>query len=403
MNAAVTGGMVANIFTYGALGLTLIAEVFVAKSFGAGNRKEAAQPVWQMIWFSAATVLIFLPATYWGHWFVPVEQFHGQALDYFQSWMIFGPFFPLVGALSAFFIGIGRVKIIMLVTIIGNLFNVIADYFLVFGYNDVIPAMGARGAAFSTGVAQIIEASILFLFFFSSNNRKVFATLDMRFRPSLFRKCLNVGGPNALGHMIETAAWALTLRLMAIKGDAYVTTLAIGQNLHLLFAFLSQGLQKAVITIAANLMGQKNEHLMGKLIRSALVMLSMIAAALFIPLAIYPDPIVGVFLLDEFKSQSDLFEIARKTGVWVWIFIVADSLVWVQAGVLTAYHDTKFIMFTNAASAWCLAVMPTYYFVYHFDASPYYGWVVINFYGFSNALFFTWRAHYIRKRRNIVV
>lgn len=393
MNASVTAGMAANIFSLGALGIAVVAEVFVGKRNGAGMIEKAAEPAWQMIWFSCATIIIFLPcALLLTPYLVPVEQFNGQAVHYFKIWMFFGPFFPMAGAMSAFFIGIGRVKIITVATIVSNLANVVLDYAFIFGVEDVLRPMGVTGAALATGLSQTLQVAILGAVFLSRHYRQKYKTNKFGFQWELFKHCLKIGSPSAIGHMIEIGAWAFILRLMALEGDAYITSFAIGQNLTILFAFLSQGLQKGVLAVAANLVGANESELMPKLMRSAMTLLMLIVALLLVPLVVYPDPLVNLFLLDEGVNREELFAFAKATGLWVWLFIFLDGIVWIMAGVLTAYSDTKFIMLANALAAWLFAVLPTYFFICVLKAPPHFVWVITNVYAMLNAMLFSMRA-----------
>lgn len=404
MNAAVTASMAANVFTLGALGIAVIAEVFVGKRNGAGERDKAAEPTWQMIWFSLATSVMFVPCALWlSPYVVPAEQFQGQAVDYFRIWMLFGAFFPMAGALSAFFIGIGHVKIITVATVISNLTNIVLDFVFIFGVGDLNPSLGVRGAALATGIAQALQVVILGVWFLQKSHRETYRTDNFRLQWALFKDCLKLGCPSAVGHMIEIAAWAFILRLMATEGPAHITTLAIGQNLTILFAFLSQGLQKGVLAVAANLVGAKTTELMPKLIRSALLLIMVIGAVLFVPLVVYPDPIVNIFLLDDGFNRDELFAFAKATGLWVWLYILLDGTVWIMAGVLTAYADTKFIMVANAVAAWCLAVAPTYVVICLLKSPPQQVWTIMNLYALLNALFFVGRAMILLTRRPFLV
>ncbi len=393
MNAAVTAGLVANVFSLGAVAIAVIAEVFVGKLNGAKEFAQAARPSWQMIWFSVFSAGIFVPcALSLSRYLVPAEEFSGMAQDYFRVWMLFGPFFPMAGALSAFFIGIGRVKIVTAATLASNLLNVVLDIVLVFGVDGIIRPMGIEGAALATGIAQISQVAMLAGVFFNQANRQKFKTADFRFDKQLFMQCLKIGGPSAIGHMIEISAWAFIVQLLAYKGATHVTALTVGQNALILFAFLSQGLQKGVMAIAANLYGQKAYALMPRLIRSAMCLLALCAAVLFLPLVAFPDTVVHIFLRDAALGQDEVFQAARACGIWVWLFIVLDCIVWVMAGILTAYGDTKFIMVANALLAWSLAVLPTWVFVCLLESPPHYCWAIMNLYAVANALIFSWRA-----------
>lgn len=399
MNAGITAGMAANVFLFGFLAIALIAEVFVGKKNGAGRYKEASRPVWQMIWFSLASAAIFWPFAFWlSHLFVPAEEFSGMATTYFQLLMYFGPLFPLVGALSGFFIGVGKTRLVSIAAIVGNLVNVVSDTSLVFGYGDIVPELGVAGAAIGTGIAQFIQVFILFLAFFSHNNRKKYGTTNYGFDRHIMLDCLKVGTPSSIGHMIEIAAWAILLRLMAQAGDDYITLVAFGQSMHVLFAFATEGLQKGVTTIAANLIGGDETRKLKKLVKSALRFLLIIMAILFIPLVIYPDPIIQVFLLDEFQSQRAVYDLSRLTGIFVWGYLFLDGMVWIFAGILTAFGDTKFIMVVNALLAWAFALLPTYIFINVLHGPAYLSWLFTNLYAFMNMILFWRRSLSIQKR-----
>ena len=60
-NAAVKAATLGWAFLFGASSLAAIAEVFVAQYNGAGEKKRLGEPVWQMIWFSLATSVCFVP------------------------------------------------------------------------------------------------------------------------------------------------------------------------------------------------------------------------------------------------------------------------------------------------------------------------------------------------------
>jgi MATE family multidrug resistance protein len=398
MNAGITAGMAANVFIFGSIGVALICEVFVGKRNGAGQFSLAASPAWQMVWFSVATIVIFVPSALCARVFVPSDQFDGMAIIYFKILMLFGPLFPMAAALNGFFIGIGQTKIVSIVAIIGNIINVVVDVALVFGVGDIIPALGIAGAAIGTVVAQALQVIILFAVFLRAKNREKYHTHRCHFDRALLVEGIKVGGPSSLGHMVEMAAWAIVLRLMAIAGESYITLLAFGQSMHMLFAFATEGIQKGVTTIAANMIGAGEIRLLDKLVSSALKFLGIVMLALLIPLVVYPDPIVQIFLLDEFNSQREIYDLARFTGILVWLYLFADGMVWIFAGILTAFSDTKFIMVVNALAAWFFALVPIYIFIDRMKGPPYLAWVLINLYAVMNAFFFWRRSISIRKQ-----
>jgi MATE family multidrug resistance protein len=171
MVAVSTVGMVFTIFQFAGISVASIAEVYVGKYNGANEGDKIGPLVWQMIWFSLITAIVFIPVgLFCGKLFLPEEYYH-HGLLYFKTIMIFGPLFPLVAALSSFFIGQGKVKIITLSTLVVNIINIIFAYVFIFGIEGVIPAMGTFGAALALGFSILLQAIFLFAVFINKKYR----------------------------------------------------------------------------------------------------------------------------------------------------------------------------------------------------------------------------------------
>src|SRR5215467_289720 len=104
MNAAVVADLVFNIFQFGVLGIASISEVFVGQFNGAKKYRRMGEVVWQMVWFSLATVIFFVPMSLFaGPYLIPQAEYIADGVPFFKWIMIFGPFFPLHAALASFF------------------------------------------------------------------------------------------------------------------------------------------------------------------------------------------------------------------------------------------------------------------------------------------------------------
>jgi len=391
MNAAATAGMVAVIFLYGPATITSIAEVFVGQFNGAGEYRKTASPVWQMLWFSAALVPFYLALTTWGGpYLLPEYHYVDEGLPYFQWVLYFGAAVPAIAALSSFFVGIGKTRYVMAVTIFGNLANIILDPILIFGYFGLTEPLGARGAAIATGVSQLSQVVIFFALFLTRQYKEKYGTTLCRFDPQLFLRCLKVGVPSSIGHMFEWTAWAITLRMMAFAGEHYLTIATIGQSMYMLVAFGVEGVQKAVTTLTANRIGAKKEAGIWKVWQSGVKLLLLSAIPFGILLIGYPDPIIREFLSTE-TPPSDvalLFPLLRLTAAGVFAYYIFDGLTWITIGVLTAAEDTWFVMWINAMTAWFFGMAPILFFLVVLNWSPVWYFFFMSFYGASNALIF---------------
>jgi MATE family multidrug resistance protein len=209
MNAASAAALFCMVFQYGAIGITSVAEVFVGQYNGSKRYNIVASPVWQMIWFSIMLFpIFFLVAKFTGSFFLPDYHFKDFGLPYFQWILYFNVFVAISTSLASFFIGIGKVKLITIVTIISNILNILLDLILIFGIKNFIPPLATKGAAIATGISQVFQVILLFFFFLNKKNNKKYKTHHLRFKPKLIIKCLKVGAPSAIGHVNNPMAKA---------------------------------------------------------------------------------------------------------------------------------------------------------------------------------------------------
>ncbi|MBP9694236.1 MAG: MATE family efflux transporter [Alphaproteobacteria bacterium] len=393
MNAAASAGMMASLFTYGAYSIAVIAEIFVGQYNGAGEYKKTGRAVWQMIYFSLLLSVLFVPIAYFeADAFLP-EILEEEGRTFFRISLGFGSLTPLIGALTAFYIGRGKAIYVTVTALIANGFNAIAAYLLIFGIEGWFEPMGTKGAAIGTVSACAFEVLLLGCVFLSKYNRTHYNTHDYRFDWSIFKKCLRIGSPGAIGHTIEVGAWAALFPIVVSKGLAYTTILTIGQTIFILFIFLMEGLQKGVTSIASNLIGAKDHKLISRLLKNAVIVHFGIVVLLAIPLLLFPESLIELFFSENSTVSNP--EVILKYGTralfWVWVFCAIDGLTWAIAGVFTSAGDTTFIMLSNAFTSWGFAVLPLYFVIQIYDVSPSFSWQLTAFYGAMNLLFFTFR------------
>lgn len=391
MNAAAAAGTVIAVFQYGAATITSIAEVFVGQFNGAKDYRRVAAPAWQMLWFSLATLVIFFCVAHWcGPYLLPTYHYADHGLPYYQWLLYFGAATPAIAALSGFFVGIGKTRHVMVITIVGNLLNVILDPILIFGVNGLFLPMGTKGAAIATGIsllAQLIAFGIIFL---SQNYREKYGTTAWQLDIPLLLRCLKVGVPNAVGHMIEWSAWALSMRMMAAVSEHHLTVTTIGQSMYMLVAFGFEGVQKAVTTIAANLIGARKFEAIWSVWRAGIQLLIISAIPFGLLMFFSPDTIISKFLSTE-TPPSDvvlLTSLLRIAAIGVLLYYLVDGFTWISVGILTAAEDTWFVMWVNALTAWLCGLMPVLLCMVYLQWSPSWYFFLISFYGTCNAFIF---------------
>lgn len=391
MNAAVVAGLVFSIFQFGAMGIAAVSEVFVGQYNGANKYRKIGEPVWQMIWFSLMTSLFFIPMGLWaGQLFIPNPEYAADGIPFFKWMMLFGPAFPLVTALSSFFVGRGSVTLVMITTVLSNVLNILLDFLLIFGVQDLIPAMGASGAAIATGASQAVQAILLVAIFLHRRHREKHGTGEWVFKPKLFWQVLKVGFPSAMSSIIELSAWSVLAQILASKSDAHITLYSIGDSFFVLFTFGFWGLQKGITTVVANYIGAGREDLKGKCLVSGIKIVVAIMLLFSIPLCFFPEALVNQFLNPEasLEMNQELMAYATIAMRWLWLYFILDAISWLICGVLTAAGDTKFVMIMNSISAWVFAIIPSYFIFTYLNTSPVVTWIICAGYGLLNSFSF---------------
>lgn len=370
-NAAVVATTLGWAFIFGWIVLANISEVFVAQFNGAGLHKQMGKPVWQMIWLAALSVFFFLPVSYWGTTAIYGNGFEtAYERDYFSIMMMYGPFYPLFGALSGFFIGQGKTRLITYVVIVANIVNIALDQLLIFGVEGWIPSLGIKGAAISTSVATIIQSAILLVAFFSKKHREAHGTLNWKFNFSQFSDCIKIGLPNAIFLVFEILGFAVFYALMKDMGIHYITVVGICQSMWIMFAFFAEGIHKATITVVGNFIGAGKIHLIPQVMKAGLKMNGLYFALMTICVAF------GVqFVIHQFLPNADADFVKNIRGpleaclYFMAIYMFFEGLRYQFGAVLTAAGDTIFLFIAGTTMVWMFIVLPVYLYVVPTGAS----------------------------------
>ncbi|HLW67737.1 MAG TPA: MATE family efflux transporter, partial [Gemmataceae bacterium] len=200
------------------------AATFVAQYLGAGRRTRIGPAVWQAIYFSIVTGLLFLllvplaPQLFAlsGHSLVMQEL----EVRYFRTICFATLPLLLIASVSSFFAGRGQTWPVLWMNVLGMVVEIPVGCLLIYGLGP-FPALGITGAGLATVTASWASAFFGLALFLRKEYRKEFATLTgWRPEPALFLRLLRFGLPNGLQFSLD--AWAFTIFLLLIgrMGDA---------------------------------------------------------------------------------------------------------------------------------------------------------------------------------------
>ncbi len=359
MNAAALGGSFSSITLFLGIGITQVANIFVGQYNGAKEYLKIGRPVWQMIYFSLILIIFFVPLGYFcDHLGLFPPIYFNEGVNYLSPLLIFGWLPALSSALAAFFIGRGKSTVVIMVFFLGNIINCFLDFILIFGVNDIIPAMGAKGAAYATIMGEIFFIISFATIFLKKNYREKYGTLDYKFRLKLFCNCIKVGFPLSMGMITSQIGWLLMMICFSKTSRELATCESIGVLLWMFFIFCAQGCARSLTALSSNLIGkglQKEiENLLMLFLKSNICLFIVFS----IPLIFYQDFILN-FVIDVNDNTAYLRSELSSLMVLIWFTLLLDGMYYLICGVLNAGGDTKFPMFLEISSLWIIAVIPT--------------------------------------------
>lgn len=392
-NAAVAATTFAWSFIFGWMSLAGISEVFVAQYNGANLRHKMGEPVWQMIWLSLASWLFFLPLSCWG-----TDVFFGSGTesalerDYFSIMLLFGPFYVFYASLCGFFVGQGKTALITWVVVFANFFNIFMDWILIFGVEGWIPSYGVKGAAIATSLATLFQGVILGAVFLKKKNRLECGVSLWKPRIKPMMECIRVGLPSSIFIVTEFLAFGCYYLIMKEKGMAYITVAGVCQGMFILFIFFGEGIGKATMAIAGNMIGAGRSFLIPRVMKAGMVLnlcfLCSVMAFVILgsPLIISQLlPLVDPIFLDEIGPSLQFSLILCVFGLFF------ESFRMQFAGILTASGDTLFLLTNGAWLVWVFMWLPVYLFIAQGSAPVEAGTFILLCYSLLACLVYLWR------------
>ena len=281
LNAVNISGNFFAVFSFLFIGITDTAEVYVGQYNGAGNYNRLASPVWQMLYFSLATSLIFFPIAYFSDILNLLPSYYFDDGVIYQKIMMYGgPLFPMFTGLAAFFVGQGRAKVVTLSIICGSCLNIVLDYVLIYGVKGIIPSLGTVGAALATVISQAIQNLMLIIALCSKKNRKI-TLRSCKFDKEIFFGCIKIGAPISVSNFLVLLAWYFVQSMVANLSKEDATIYSISVSRYMLAISLGEGLSKATSTVIANLIG-KGSLVETKTAYKKFLILALIASGFFV-------------------------------------------------------------------------------------------------------------------------
>lgn len=332
-------------------GLVTYLSTFVAQYDGAGRPHRIGLVLWQAVWLSVAAcplVLATIPAAPWAFILLGHEPDVASAETVYYQTLTFGAGGTLLStAFAAFFIGLGRTGIVMVVEGVACALNVALDYAWIFGRWG-LPAWGIEGAAWATVVAQWSAVAMYGLALRRASYRQTYGlTAGCRFDRAMTVRLLRFGTPNGLQFLLETAGFTLLILVVGRLGEEALVATNLAFNINCLVWLPIGGLGTAASTIVGQQLGRGEPELAARATWTAFWIGMTYAGSLAVLYILVPD----LFLLAHASGMPpERFAALRSATILLLQFVAAyslfDAMNLIFASAIKGAGDTRFVLTT---------------------------------------------------------
>lgn len=383
MNAAMGGGLTSFMLSTFFMGLIGYSTALVGQYLGAGRKNTCPAVTTQALIIALLSYPLILMMKPLGiqlfhvmH--VPAVQMSYQ-IEYFNI-LIYGAIIGLIRtALTSYFSGIGKTRIVMIAMIVTMLVNVGMNFILIFGKFGV-PALGIRGAAYGTLTGGGIGVIILFFAYFGKANRQEFNIRNsFHYYSLIMKKLLKFGYPPGLEFILNLFAFNLMIMIFHSMGEVIATATTIMFNWDNVSYIPLVGIEVAVTSLVGRYMGARKSDIANKVAISAFKLGFIYSAIILTLFLTIPKHLVAVFR--PFESSA-IFDQAVPIAVYMLrvagLYVIVESAIAALVGVLRGAGDTRWSMFASVSLHYIM-VVGLYLVVKVFHLSPQVGWLVVVF------------------------
>ncbi len=394
MEAALNATYACQIFQMSTLAIAMMAQVSVARWYSAKDWDQIGPGVWQFIWFSFLSMIFTVPGNILiGNWYFKGTEIEQAAHSYFYLFTAFNFIYPLTATLSCFFLGMGKVRLVLKLTLADQIIKIILCYFFIFGLEPLIQPQGLIGGVLSNLFAQLLLCVVLGIIFLQKNNRDLYFTHKWKFQPRLFWQNIQPGLFRGANRIAGYFSWLMIARLMSEKGGEYGLILTMGGSLTNFFPFLFEAIYQAQTIIVSQLIGSKKISQLLPAARSGLLLVSSIIVITAIPFLGFPTYLQNWIFdstLDPDSVQILFF------GIWLWFAYFTISAI--PLSYIFAFKDTQFY-FLIGIIFWFTDYYLMRVVINNWQISPKYFWLALSIVQMTNTIpLYFWRMKVLCNR-----
>jgi multidrug resistance protein, MATE family len=370
---------------------------FVAQYLGQDDKKWIGPCVWQSIYVGVVGGILFLglipmaPKLF--QWVGHSPAIQILEVDYFQVLALSALPITLVATCSGFFTGLGQSQKVVGINLVGLLFNIFFDYFLIFGKGP-IPQMGIVGAGLATALANWMAALFgLYLVFSVKNNQEYQLRQNRSVNWELMGRYIKFGLPSGLQWSLEGLAFTGFLVFVGRlpNGDSALAASGITITIMMLAILPVLGVAQGLSVLVGQSLGQGHPQLARSYTWVSFQMALVYTTTMAISFLLMPHAYLSLFKnTDRLQQWQEVSELVPNLLIFVATFLTFDAMNLIFSFTLKGAGDTRFVSLIALTLPWPVMVLPSWY-VSSWSSGVYWAWAAASLFILLQALIFLWR------------
>lgn len=348
----------------GGLGVILGADggILIARTLGAGDRERSGRyfsmtmlvALFGGLLFTAVGLIALRPVAYY---LGATEEMIEDCVIYGRICILFTTAQLMQNILQGYLIVAEKPKFALRVMVLAAITNAVLDFFFI--HEDFLN-MGVAGAAWATGISQIVAAVVPIAWFVSRRN-----TTALRFRKArIDTGALRIASYTGTAEMVSTLAASIigllyNIQLMKYAGPDGVTAYGVIMYVSFVFMGVFAGYGHGSSPIMGYHFGAGNYREMRSIFRKSVVILGLTTFSLFGISLIFARPLSALFVGYDWKLLDltvQTFTACIIPFLIMWFnMYLANVLSSIGKGAMSAWLTTLRVIVLPAI---CLFVLP---------------------------------------------
>ena len=357
-------------------GMAIAGSILVAKRYGAKDA-DAVAHISTQTFFSVLSISLLL--AFLGYWIAPVlvgmmkvePAVYDDAVAYLKITFLGLPPLFIYLTFQSLMRSIGNVKLPFYIVLSTVLLNLALDPLFIFGWDDIVPAAGVKGAAIATVGTQILSALIgLYILFRGKQGIKIRLS-DYRPDFSLVKELFKLGFPVSIEQVSRALGIFMMVLLVTHFGTMVLASYGIGSRILSFIIIPAFGLGMATSTLVGQNIGAKQYDRVKKTLQLSLKIAFGTLTVIGLLLFVFAEEVATFFIPGDTAT-------IKESAVFIKSLSVSFGFLGILIVLMGAFRGagkTKISMLLALFSVWLLRFPLAYYLGYHTGLKQFGIWI----------------------------